>query len=233
LKKLNEEDLKRNWAATGLAEFAQLLRENSDMQLLFDNIMSKLVKYVGANQGAMFLVNESEEEETVLTLSACYAYERKKFLEKSIYPGEGLVGQCYVERDIIYLTDVPDKYVNITSGLGDANPRCLSLFPLIVNDKIMGVIELASFKILDKYEIDFIKKLCENIAGTISNVKINQRTIMLLDSAKISQQKMMENEEEMRQNLEELTATQEDMQRRENDYKTKIQGLEDKIRDKN
>jgi hypothetical protein len=228
LKKLSEEDLKRNWAAVGLAEFAQLLRENSDMQLLFDNIMSKLVNYVNANQGALFLVNENENE-VALSMSACYAYDRKKHIGALIHPGEGLVGQCYLERDVIYLTDVPENYVNITSGLGQATPRCISLFPLIVNDKIMGVIELASFKILDKYEIDFIKKVCENIAGTISNVKINQKTVVLLENAKISQQKMMENEEEMRQNLEELTATQEGMQRREHDFKIQIQELEDKL----
>jgi hypothetical protein len=231
LKKLNEEDLKRNWAATGLAEFAQLLRENSNMQLLFDNIMSKLVHYVGANQGAMFLVNESEkEEDIVLSMASCYAYNRKKYIGKLIQPGEGLIGQCYLEKEFIYLTDVPEDYVTITSGLGQANPRCISLFPLIVNDKIMGVIEIASFKVQDTYEIDFIKKLCENIAGTISNVKINQKTIMLLDNAKISQQKMMENEEEMRQNLEELTATQEGVQRREDDFKKRIQELENKLK---
>jgi methyl-accepting chemotaxis protein len=233
LKKLNEEDVKRHWAATGLAEFAQLLRENTDMQLLFDNIISKLVKYVGANQGAMFLVKEGDDEnEARLAMASCYAYDRKKFMEKVIEPGEGLIGQCFIEKDIIYLTDVPESYVHITSGLGHSTPRCIALFPLVVNDTIMGVIELASFKVLDTYETDFLKKLCENIAGTISNVKINQRTISLLEHSKISQQNMAEKEEEMKQNLEELTATQEEMNRKENEYIMKINALENRLEEK-
>ena len=172
---------------------------------------------------------KEEGNETVLELTACYAYERKKFLEKIIREGEGLLGQCLLEKDTIYLTEVPNDYIQITSGTGGANPNCIVIQPLIVNDEMVGVIELASFKVMDKFEMEFIKKLAENIAGVISNVKVNERTVHLLDEARTAQESMRSQEEELRQNLEELTATQEEMFRKEQEYLSRIKELESKV----
>ena len=77
------------------------------------------------NQGGFFIVKE-EGDEVFLELEGCYAYERRKKMNKRILPGEGLVGQSYQEKDSIYITEVPDNYINIKSGLGDANPRANS-----------------------------------------------------------------------------------------------------------
>jgi len=228
LKVLGEEDRKRNWVTAGLAKFADILRSSSDVKELSDQIISNIVKYLGANQGGIFLVKE-EKGEVVLELTACYAYERKKFLEKIIKEGEGLLGQCLLEKDTIYLTEVPNDYIQITSGTGGANPNCIIIQPLIVNDEMVGVIELASFKVFDRFEIEFIKKLGENIAGVISNVKVNERTVHLLDEARTAQESMRSQEEELRQNLEELTATQEEMFRKEQEYLARIKELESKI----
>jgi hypothetical protein len=228
LKVLGEEDRKRNWVTAGLAKFADILRSSSEVSELSDEIISNIVKYLGANQGGIFLLKE-EGNETVLELTACYAYERKKFLEKIIREGEGLLGQCLLEKDTIYLTEVPNDYIQITSGTGGANPNCIVIQPLIVNDEMVGVIELASFKVMDKFEMEFIKKLAENIAGVISNVKVNERTVHLLDEARTAQESMRSQEEELRQNLEELTATQEEMFRKEQEYLSRIKELESKV----
>jgi len=228
LKVLGEEDRKRNWVTAGLAKFADILRSSSEVSELSDEIISNIVKYLGANQGGIFLVKE-EGNETVLELTACYAYERKKFLEKIIREGEGLLGQCLLEKDTIYLTEVPNDYIQIISGTGGANPNCIVIQPLIVNDELVGVIELASFKVMDKFEMEFIKKLAENIAGVISNVKVNERTVHLLDEARTAQESMRSQEEELRQNLEELTATQEEMFRKEQEYLSRIKELESKL----
>lgn len=225
LKTLSEEERKRNWVTSGLAKFADILRSNNDVAELSDNIVSNLVKYVGANQGGIFLLNE-EDGERKLVLSACYAYDRKKFIQKTIYEGEGLIGQCLLEQDVIYLTEVPDEYVKITSGLGSANPNCIVVQPLSINDELVGVLELASFKVLDKFEMEFLAKLSENIASVISSVKVNERTVKLLEEAKMSHEALKSQEEELRQNLEELTATQEEIQRKEQEYIQRIKELE-------
>ncbi len=214
LQKVAEEDKRRNWTTTGLAQIGDILRkENSAAEQLYINIIRFIVKYLDANQGGLFLLNQDNDEH-FLEMVACYAYERQKFLEKKIYAGEGLIGQCFVEGEAILLTEIPEKYVQITSGLGESTPRCILICPLKVNEEVSGVIELASFKVLEDFEVDFIKKLSETIASTISSVKIAKRTTLLLEETQQQAEEMRAQEEEMRQNNEELQATQEEMQRK-------------------
>ena len=83
------------------------------------------------------------------------------------------MGQAYLEKDIIFLTEVPKDYVTITSGLGGATPRCILIAPLKVNEEVLGAIELVSFKVFEPHEIEFIKKVAESIASTVTSIKIN------------------------------------------------------------
>jgi PAS domain S-box-containing protein len=215
LSKVAEDDKKRNWATEGQAKFGEILRtNNNDLMKLADEIISSLVKYLKANQGALYIVDDSTEgEEPTMSMKACYAWDKKKFLNNKIHRGEGLAGQAWQEGDIVYLTDVPQNYIKITSGLGDANPTSVLIVPLKVNDQIFGVVEIASFSAFQDYEMEFVQKIAESIASTISSVKINAKTQHLLEESQEMTEQMRAQEEEMRQNMEELQATQEEMQR--------------------
>jgi PAS domain S-box-containing protein len=214
LSRVAEEDKKRNWATEGMARFGEILRTNTnDVQKLSDEIIANLVKYLKANQGALYIIDDVESDEATMSMMACYAWDKKKYLNQKVYKGEGLAGQCWQEMDVIFLTDVPQNYIRITSGLGDANPSCILIVPLKVNDQIFGVVELASFNVLKEHEVEFVKKISESIASTISTVKINERTSKLLEESQQMTEEMRAQEEEMRQNMEELQATQEEMQR--------------------
>ena len=222
-----EEEKERNWAIQGLAKFADILRVGVDeIEKLYDNIIRNVVKYTGANQGGLYIVNQGDGQPKYLDLVAYYAYERKKYLTKRYEIQEGLLGQCYLEKDVIMLTEVPDNYSLITSGTGEATPKCILIIPLKINDEVYGVLELASFVPFKQYEIDFISKLGENIASTVSNVKINDRTRILLEESQIQAEQMRSQEEEMRQNMEELHATQEEMERSERGHLQEIERLE-------
>jgi PAS domain S-box-containing protein len=198
-----------------MAKFGEILRTNTnDLNKLADEIVGNLVKYLKANQGAIYIIDDVEAgEEPTMSMKACYAWDKKKFLNQKIHKGEGLAGQAWQEGDIVYLTDVPQNYIKITSGLGDANPTSVLIVPLKVNDQIFGVVEIASFNIFQDFEMEFVQKIAESIASTISSVKINARTQNLLEESQEMTEQMRAQEEEMRQNMEELQATQEEMQR--------------------
>ena len=138
--------------------------------------------------------------------------------------GEGLAGQCYLEKATLLLTDVPANYVRITSGLGQAPPTCVLILPLLVNNAVEGVFELASFRVFAPHEIDFLEKLCEGLAGAVRNQRANART--LLEAAQQQTEALHANEEELRQNLEELTATQEHQRRLQEELHHKMAELE-------
>lgn len=211
-----EAERQRNWTTEGLAKFSDILRDNnSSLDELALEVISALVKYLGANQGGFFMLEDDDPENSTLMLRACYAYARKKYLQKEILPGEGLVGQAFLENQYIYLKEVPRDFVNITSGLGEATPNAVLVAPLTVNDKTYGIVEIATFKDFAQYQIDFIQKIGESIASTIANVKTSERTKRLLDESQKMSEELRSQEEEMRQNMEELQATQEAASRSE------------------
>jgi len=209
-----KEDDQRNWISEGLARFGELLRQNNnDLSRMSYDIITHLVKYLQINQGGIFLIQDDENGQPYFQQMAAYAYDRKKFANKKVMWGEGLIGTCALERKSIYLTEVPDNYLTITSGLGKANPRCILITPLIYNDKVHGIIELASFTPFEKYQIEFVERIGESIASTVASVKINLQTAQLLKESREQAKILAEQEEQMRQNMEELKATQEEVAR--------------------
>lgn len=214
LKKFNNEEKKRNWRVEGLAKFGEILRSHdADIKDLSRSVISNLVQYLEANQGGIFLLKKEEEDDQYLELTSCYAYDKERIREKRIEIGQGLLGQCVLERSTLFLTDIPQDYVSITSGLGQATPRCLTIIPLLVNENIYGVVEIAAFHAFEKHEILFLEQVAENIASVFASLSNNEKTKQLLDDSVAMTSELQSREEEMRQNMEELTATQEEMSR--------------------
>lgn len=213
-----EEEKRNNWTNEGLAKFSEILRNNhNDISELSYQIISNLVKYLDINQGGLFVQNDTEKQ--YLDMTSCFAYSRRKLMDCRIEVGEGLVGRCYIEAEPIYLLEIPDNYITITSGLGDTPPRCLLLVPLKVDKEVNGVIELASLQPIAQYKIDFVQKVAESIASTLKAARVNERTAKLLGQTKLQAEEMAAAEEEMRQNLEELQSTQEEMARVQEEQK--------------
>jgi transcriptional regulator with GAF, ATPase, and Fis domain len=226
-KKRKEAEAIQNWTTNGLAKFGEVLRTyNNTLGELSFQVLSNLLNYVGAIQGVVFIQNDENKKDVFYEVKAAIAWDREKKLTKQIREGEELVGRCVHEKLTIYMIDVPEDYVNITSGLGQANPNCILLVPLIANEVVLGVIEIVGFKPFEKHVIEFVEKIAETVASTISSVKINQRTAQLLEQSRHQSEELASQEEEMRQNMEELQATHEEMQRKENNLNTKIEELE-------
>jgi hypothetical protein len=203
------------WHDAGMAKFNEILTNNFDnQQALYDQIVVELSKYIHANQAALFLIEDLEKEDAMVRMEACYAYDRKKYLDKSFSKDENLVGQSILERNTIFMTNVPQFYTRITSGLGEATPGCILIVPLFNETDVVGAIELASFKIFTKKEIKFVEALSKSITASIYKMRQTQDLQVLFKKSEEAQSEVRQKEEEIRQQMEELQATNEEMSRK-------------------
>jgi len=232
LAQLSEEDRKRNWINEGVAKFSELLRSEDDCEDFHFQLISHLVKYLEANQGSLYILNNDKQDQPFMQLEGAYAWGKRKYDENKVKFGEGLIGQVWREKDVLFLTEVPDDYITITSGLGKANPTCLLIAPMVYNNEVMGIIEIASFRPLNKHEIELVERVSESIATTVSRLKTTNRTRYLYEQSQMQAEELRAQEEEMRQNNEELQAIQEEMRRKEQEYIDRIGELEKDNSDK-
>ncbi|MCR4559502.1 MAG: PAS domain S-box protein [Bacteroidales bacterium] len=210
------EDEQRNWTTQGLAKFGDIMRHSNDnITKLSDDVIKNLVHYINASQGGLFVLDDSDPQHIFLEMASAFAYDRKKFLTRKVPLGDGLIGVCALEKNTIYITDVPEDYMEIESGLGDSKPKCLLIVPLKSEDKIMGVIELASFNLLRPYEIQFVEQLGDSIASTLSSQRINIRTAELLSESQKKSDELAVREVELHKTMDEMTIARDEAQRRE------------------
>jgi methyl-accepting chemotaxis protein len=231
LKEASEKEAQRQWINEGIGKFNEIIRLNTNQihELTFQ-VLAALIKYVNANQGAIFLVDTDDSKAPCLEMSACYAYKRRKYAKKRIYLGDGLVGQTWQEGEEIYLKKVPEEYAKIGSGLGEAPPNCLFIVPLKFNEEIQGVLEIASFQQLTPIEKEFILKIIESLSAAVSVARFSENTKKLLQESQYMMENLRSQEEEMRQNYEELQATQEELSRREHEARDEKEVLLSKIK---
>lgn len=204
-----EEEDQRHWITEGLASFGAVLREKGDeLEKLSYSVVSELAKYLKCQLVGIFVINDTNPEKKFIEQTGTFAYGRKKFSDKKLEWGEGLVGACILERKPAFLKDVTPGYVEITSGLGKATPRSVLIVPLIFNEEVFGAVELASLKVFKEFEVEFVEKVAESIASTISSLKINMRTAILLKNSQSGQDIMKRQEAEMRKNMKEMRELQ-------------------------
>lgn len=204
-KEGEKENRLRKWESDGLSKFVGILQQHtSDISELCYLLVNNLVEYLNANQGALFFINNENPDDVYFEQMATYAYDKRRLISKKIYPEEGLIGRIYNEKKTIYLSEIPDNYLKITSGLGELEPNYLLIVPLMLNMEVYGAIELASFNKFEGYEIEFIEKIGENVASTINNVQINTRTRNLLEQFREQSEKLAEHEGVMKTSMTEL-----------------------------
>jgi PAS domain S-box-containing protein len=213
------------WISEGKNIISNTLRMHTRLEDLGDNVLQNVVDYIDAIQGSIYLYNEKDKK--LVNLST-YAFSNKKVLEKEYKIGYGLIGQCAYQREYIYRTEIPDDYFTITSGIiGERKPSSLLLMPLISEDQLQGVLELATFKKeIPPLTISLIKELARIIARTIYNVRINEKTEKLLEESQKMTVELRENEEKLRQNARLMEITQEELKKANIQLEAKITEVE-------
>jgi HAMP domain-containing protein/CheY-like chemotaxis protein/GAF domain-containing protein len=203
LKDTTQKNAEQDWLKTNLARISGLMQGQRDLETVSRLIMSELTPVVSAHHGAFFLAEPSENE-SVLRLIASYGYKRRKNLSNVFMPGEGLVGQAVVEKEPILLTEAPEDYIKISSGLGEAAPVNIIVLPVIFEEQVLGVIELASFKPFNEVHQTFLDQLMETVGVVLNTIIATMRTEELLAQSQSLAQELQSQSEELQTQQEEL-----------------------------
>lgn len=229
LEKVREEEECRTWVTQGVADIGEVLKNKLPIDEYGYQIIRFLVRHMQANQAKFFVEYTDGDGSRYLELTASYAYDKRRYGTDKIHAGHGLLGQNMLEKDFVFITDVPPSYIKITSGLGEAVPRNIIIAPLIIDDVYCGAIEIASLAVLLPHQIEFLKLVCDNIASEILAVKNMKKTETLLAESRMLTEELKQSEEEMKQNLEELAATQEEMNRKQSELTSYLNGINNTI----
>ncbi|HZI90569.1 MAG TPA: HAMP domain-containing protein [Thermoleophilaceae bacterium] len=194
----------QDWLKTGLARVSALMQGERDLETVTQAIVSELTPTVSAQHAAFFLAEGEEPETSELRLIASYGYKRRAGVAERFAFGEGLVGQAAVERKTILLTQVPDDYVKVTSGLGQAAPATVIIMPVLFEDQVLGVIELGSLRAFSELHRQFLDQQLETIGVSLSTIIANRRTEELLEQSQSLTQELQSQSVELRQTNEEL-----------------------------
>ncbi|HXM57342.1 MAG TPA: response regulator, partial [Candidatus Dormibacteraeota bacterium] len=204
LRETTQRNTEQDWLKTNLAHFTRLLQGQRDLMAASRLILSELAPLVNAQHGVFYTMDGTDPEEPVLKYQAGYAYRERKHLANIFRIGEGLVGQCALERERILLHNVPGDYIAISSGLGEAPPLSIVVLPIVFEGQVLAVIELASFERFSPIHLDFLDQLTESIAIVLNTIEANSRTELLLQQSQSMAGELQTQQEELRHTNEEL-----------------------------
>lgn len=200
LKEMIDHNRNQSWLKTGQAELNERIRGDQQLPVLCSNIVGYIAKYINAQVGAIYV---RTSEDTFKLLSS-YAYNRRKNLSNEIHLGEGIVGQAALEKQSIVITNVPEDYIKITSGVGEASPANILVTPCLHDDAIQCVVEFASFHQFSDVELEFVEQVSSSIAVAIHSTDNRIRMKELLEETLRQSEELQAQQEELRQNNEEL-----------------------------
>ena len=215
LAQYNQQEQQRAWAAKGMNQYLEVIQGDRGDKDFYDKVLTMIVRYTQANQGGIFLLNDQNPEDQHLALKACYAYNKKKFIDRKIGIGQGMIGQAFLEKETSIFLSVPENYFHITSGLGEATPRFLLMTPLKYDQHVVGVLEIGAFQKMEKHHVIFIEKIAENLASVILNIQHADKATAMYEESRERATMLLEKEEILKQSIEELEATQEEMKRQQ------------------
>jgi PAS domain S-box-containing protein len=221
-----KDEEKQKWLNRGLSLISDVLKTNQDNTMhLADKLIKSLVEFLDLSLGGIYIKELSDDEKTMYRLIVAYAYSEQKFIEKKFYSGESLVGSCASEKRMVYMSNIPDAYIKILSGLGEAVPKSLILIPIIYNDEVFGVLELASLKAISEQEQDFLQQAADNIASTLSLTRISSQSADLLIKTQQQAKELELRDKQMLDTLKQLQNLQKETAAKEAEVRAKISAM--------
>ena len=229
LKETTLRNQEQDWLKSNLAKFTQMLQGQKDLNTVTHRILSELAQVVNAQKGMFYILEQVENSpEQKLKLFAAYAYGGEVKTSKEFSLGEGLVGQCALERKRILLSNVPKNYIKIGSGLGKASPANLIVLPVLFEKEIKAVIELASFDNFSETHLDFLSQLTESIGIVLNTIEANSRTEGLLEQSQSLTEELRRANEELQDKAHLLVKQKEEVEAKNKEVEEARRSLEEK-----
>jgi signal transduction histidine kinase/DNA-binding response OmpR family regulator/HAMP domain-containing protein len=232
LRETTRQNEEQDWLKTNLARISSLMQGQRDLETVSQLIMSELSPAVSALHGAFFIAgHEDDESGYELRLLASYGYTRRRSVANRFGAGEGLVGQAALEKKPILINDPPPDYIHISSGLGEAAPANIIVIPVLFEEQVLAVIELASFRAFDEIILQFLDQLTETIGVVLSTIIANVRTEQLLQQSQSQGQELQKQSQALQTQQEELRATNEELQEKAEQLERQNRDIEIKNRE--
>jgi HAMP domain-containing protein/signal transduction histidine kinase/CheY-like chemotaxis protein len=229
LKQTTLRNQEQDWLKSNLAKFTQMLQGQKDLNTVTRRILSELAQVVNAQKGMFYILEQEENlENPKLKLFAAYAYGSEVGISREFALGQGLVGQCAVEKERILLTNVPSSYIKISSGLGEATPVNLIVLPVLFETQIKAVIELASFDMFSQTHLDFLSQLTESIGIVLNTIEANSRTEDLLEQSQSLADELRRTNEELQDKAHLLVKQKEEVEEKNKEVEEARKSLEEK-----
>jgi HAMP domain-containing protein/CheY-like chemotaxis protein/signal transduction histidine kinase len=225
LKETTQKNTEQDWLKTNLARFTRMLQGQRDMTTVSQMVLSELAPLVDAQQG-VFYVNGSNNGQPLMKLLGSYAYAERKNLANEFKAGQGLVGQCVLEREKILLTNVPPDYIHVKSGLGQASPLNIIVLPVLFESEVKAVIELASFNRFNDTHLTFLEQLTESIGIVLNTIEANTRTEELLQQSQALATELQSQQDELKKTNEQLEKQAESLRESEELLKSQQEELQ-------
>jgi HAMP domain-containing protein/CheY-like chemotaxis protein/signal transduction histidine kinase len=227
LKETTQKNAQQDWLKTNLARFTRLLQGQRDLQAVTKLILSELAPLVSAHHGVFYMM-DSQEADARLRMIASYGYRSSRKLPTSFLPGEGLVGQCALEKTRIWLTDVPRDYIVVSSGLGSAPPNNIVVLPILFEQQVKAVIEIASLDRFTETHLSFLDQLMESIGVVLNTIEANSRTESLLTQSQSLAQELQQTNQELAEKARLLSEQNIEVERKNREVEQAKLALEEK-----
>jgi CheY-like chemotaxis protein/signal transduction histidine kinase/HAMP domain-containing protein len=227
LKETTQKNAQQDWLKTNLARFTRLLQGQRDLQAVTKLILSELAPLITAHHGVFYMM-DSEGDDARLRLIASYGYRSSRKLPTSFLPGEGLVGQCALEKSRIWLTDVPRDYIQVSSGLGAAPPTNIVVLPILFEQQVKAVIEIASLDRFTETHLSFLDQLMESIGVVLNTIEANSRTESLLTQSQSLAQELQQTNQELAEKARLLSEQNIEVERKNREVEQAKLALEEK-----
>jgi len=227
LKETTQKNAQQDWLKTNLARFTRLLQGQRDLQAVTKLILSELAPLVSAHHGVFYMMDAGDSDAR-LRMIASYGYRSSRKLPTSFLPGEGLVGQCALEKVRIWLTDVPRDYIVVSSGLGAAPPNNIVVLPILFEQQVKAVIEIASLDRFTETHLSFLDQLMESIGVVLNTIEANSRTESLLTQSQSLAQELQQTNQELAEKARLLSEQNIEVERKNREVEQAKLALEEK-----